>query len=132
MSGRLWAARVCFFLGGGLALCLVLPLFVFVGSVSIVSCASCPPSPSTPPRARSWANYSSTRRSWIRSLRVFEYLKRAWMSHRQENASPPISFITKPPPSLSFVLCPAELGLFRPRVHLKPGLIYMYLDLGAH
>ena len=33
---------------GGLALCLVLPLFVSVGSVSIVSCASCPPSPSTP------------------------------------------------------------------------------------
>ena len=38
MSGRLWAAHVCW--GGGLALYLVFPLFVFVGSVSIVPCTS--------------------------------------------------------------------------------------------
>ena len=39
MSGRLWAARVLLGGGGGFALCLVLPLFAFVGSVSIASCA---------------------------------------------------------------------------------------------
>ena len=41
------------------------------GSVGIVSFTLCLPPPSTSPCARSWANYSSTRRRWICLLRVF-------------------------------------------------------------
>ena len=58
IPGCRWAARVLFF-GGSSSLFLVLPLFVLVGSVGIVSCTSCVPPPSTSPCAESWANYSS-------------------------------------------------------------------------
>ena len=49
------------FVWGSFSPFLVLPLFVLVGSVGIVSCTSCLPPPSTSPCAESWANYSSTR-----------------------------------------------------------------------
>ena len=50
MSGCLWAARVLFG-GGSCSLILVLPLFVFVGSVSIASSTPCLQPPLTSLRA---------------------------------------------------------------------------------